>query len=356
MPTRFQVVAGSSAVIATLLGVLALYSPELQAKLSSSNSADLVDRAHWNDPDTLYIAFCGTGTEFYTPDRAGACVAVVAGDEVFVVDAGPGASQRLAHWQLAGPQLAGVFLTHYHSDHIGDVADIQTRSWRAGRNAPLDIYGPPGVHDVVDGLNQAFSFDRRSRELDPSKGWTRGANRLLAVEVPQHSDPTTVLKRGELHVRAISVNHWPVESAVAYRFDYRGRSVVISGDTEQHPPLARLAAGADVLIHEAVAPTEVDLSVRALETRDPMEAAALSRAKDLHTTTEESSGIGEIADVRMLVLTHPIPAPTSALERRRFLEGVNQRAFEAVHLAEDGMVIQLKAPGTSWELSELPIR
>ncbi|HBF89660.1 MAG TPA: MBL fold metallo-hydrolase, partial [Hyphomonas atlantica] len=40
--------------------------------------------------------------------------------------------------------------------------------------------------------------------------------------------------------------------AVAYRFDYRGRSVTISGDTVKDDRLVTLANDTDLLIHEAL--------------------------------------------------------------------------------------------------------
>jgi len=49
------------------------------------------------------------------------------------------------------------------------------------------------------------------------------------------------------------VKHTPVIPAYGYRFDYRGRSVVVSGDTVKDADLIAVAKGADVLVHEAQA-------------------------------------------------------------------------------------------------------
>ena len=61
------------------------------------------------------------------------------------------------------------------------------------------------------------------------------------------------LKKGDLRITAIEVNHPPITPAYAYRFDYKGRSVVITGDYKFHPPLIQAAKNADVLISEAIA-------------------------------------------------------------------------------------------------------
>src|SRR3546814_12383282 len=44
----------------------------------------------------------------------------------------------------------------------------------------------------------------------------------------------------------------PVDLALAYRFDFPDRSIVFSGDTRASDNLTALAAGADILVHEAI--------------------------------------------------------------------------------------------------------
>ena len=47
------------------------------------------------------------------------------------------------------------------------------------------------------------------------------------------------------------VNHGEkVKPAYGYKVAYRGRSVVLSGDTLYHPNVEKAARGADLLIHE----------------------------------------------------------------------------------------------------------
>ena len=42
-----------------------------------------------------------------------------------------------------------MLLTHFHSDHIGDLGEAMTMSWTNGRPVALDVYGPPGVDRTV---------------------------------------------------------------------------------------------------------------------------------------------------------------------------------------------------------------
>ena len=62
-------------------------------------------------------------------------------------------------WRVPLQNIAGVFLTHFHSDHIGELGEIRLQTWVAGRKTPLKVYGPPGVEQVVAGFNQAYALD-----------------------------------------------------------------------------------------------------------------------------------------------------------------------------------------------------
>ena len=118
-------------------------------------------RAQTGLPDEpgLHVVLCGTGSPLADAARAGACTAVLAGGEFFLVDAGPGSWERVDLENLPLARLSGVLLTHFHSDHIGDLGEAMTGSWIAGRPRPLDIYGPAGTAQVVAGLQQLYAHD-----------------------------------------------------------------------------------------------------------------------------------------------------------------------------------------------------
>ena len=46
---------------------------------------------------------------------------VFAGGKFWVVDAGPESVENLVLWRIPMSQIGGVLLTHFHSDHIGDL-------------------------------------------------------------------------------------------------------------------------------------------------------------------------------------------------------------------------------------------
>jgi ribonuclease Z len=151
-----------------------------------------------------------------------------------------------------------------------------------------------------------------------------------------------VLDDGALRITAIEVDHAPIAPAYAYRFDYKGRSVVITGDLKYHAPLAKASAGADVLVSEAIA-----LSMtRALEDgargagRDRT-AAIMHDIEDYHITPEQAATIANDAGVKLLVFYHLLPAPDGALPRRLFTQGVDKARKGDWTIADDGSLYTL---------------
>jgi ribonuclease BN (tRNA processing enzyme) len=95
-----------------------------------------------------------------------------------------------------------------------------------------------------------------------------------------------------------------MDLALAYRFDAPDRSIVISGDTRRSENLVRLAKGADVLVHEAMLAERIPALVSNLPDRDRLAKSVLSH----HTTAEQAGMIAAEAGVKLLVLSHLVPA------------------------------------------------
>ncbi len=81
------------------------------------------------------------------------------GKRIFMVDTGPGSANNLSLWGFPMERTTGVLLTHFHSDHIGDLGEFRMLTWTAGRFSPLPVYGPDGVDKVVAGFNLAYQAD-----------------------------------------------------------------------------------------------------------------------------------------------------------------------------------------------------
>ena len=85
------------------------------------------------DEDALSALICGSRSPLPSPGRAQTCVAVKAGEDIFIVDIGDGAAVNLGKYSVPINQVKAVLFTHLHSDHISDLADLHLATWLPGR-------------------------------------------------------------------------------------------------------------------------------------------------------------------------------------------------------------------------------
>jgi len=307
------------------------------------------DRNDLLDDGKLHVVLCGTGSPLADPQRAGPCTAVLAGGHFLLVDVGPGSWREVALLRLPRARLEAVLLTHFHSDHIGELGEARLQSWVAGRQTPLIVYGPPGVEQVVDGFRQAYAFDTEYRVAHHgAEAMPPEAARAVAkpVTVPGPGDSTVVFEADGLRVIAFAVDHAPVAPAYGYRFEYRGRSAVVSGDTRKSANLIEHARGTDLLVHEALARRMIEPVTEYARNNGLTRWAKLtSDVVTYHTTPLEAAEVAKAADVHMLVFTHIVPPLTNFVARRMFLRGVSDAWNGRIILGEDGMHFTL-APGS----------
>ncbi len=305
--------------------------------------------------DDLRVLLCGTSAPFADAHRAQSCTAIIAGGHYYLVDTGPGSGRNLELWQLRGRELSAVFLTHFHSDHIGDLGEVNTNAWLAGHPRSLQVFGGPGVERVVDGFNEAYALDEVYRtansgvaQLPPSSGQMQAhVIEMQGAPTPAKDRKSLPMHFGDLTVTAIEVNHDPAEPAYGYRFDYHRRSVVISGDTDFHPPLAAAAQGADVLVHEAQSQHLVQLVQKAAaNVGEGSIAQTMNDIQHYHTDPLEASRIANEAGVKLLVFTHLDPPPSNPLLFRVFYLGVNGKRKGAWISGQDGTLLDLPKGST----------
>lgn len=312
--------------------------------------------------DALRVIVCGSGSPQPTPKAAKACIAIIAGEKMYLVDVGPGSSSKLANWRLPTERIAGVFLTHFHSDHIGDLGELNMQSWNFGREAPLQVYGPPGVERVVDGMSKAYGLDQAYRSMTHGVAILELANGNMqshTIEMPLPDNGAfdrtkVVLDDGGLKVTAIEVNHKPVAPAYAYRFDYKGRSVVISGDTVFHLPLAKAAQGADVLLHEAQAQHMMKMIQQTTAELGQIRLSTIvADVQRYHTTTLQAADLANRAQVKLLAIYHADPPVLNPLLERMFVRGVAATRQGDWLISKDGTLMELPLESQKIEVSSI---
>lgn len=251
--------------------------------------------------DSLKVVLLGTGVgPVVNLQQYGASTLVEAGGMRLLFDCGRGATIRLTQAGVPIGSITRVFLTHLHSDHVLALPDILLVGWAAGRRAvPLTVWGPVGTSEMMDHLQQAFAFDIHVRrdvdERFPAAGITVVSHDITADSV--------VFSENGLTVTAFLVDHGVVQPAFGYRVDYRGRSVVLSGDTRVSENLIRHAQGVDVLIHETI-------DADALRNRaDRPSPATIDAIIAHHTTPAQAGTVFQRVAPRLAVYSH---APNTA--------------------------------------------
>ncbi len=311
-------------------------------------------------PDGLHVALCGTGSPFPDPTRAGPCTAIIAGDRLFVVDAGEGAARNMGYMGLPLGKMEALLLTHFHSDHIDGLGPFMLQHWgMATATAPLPIYGPTGVEQVVDGFRAAYMLDygyrvkHHSEKIMPSGG-SGGRGMPFALPPVGQGDTVVVLDDKGLKITAFRVNHAPIEPAVGYRFDYKGRSVVISGDTTPTPSLVAAAQGADILVHEALQPTLVNILGAEFEAKNMGNLAHVMRdILNYHTTPEQAAAQANTAQVKQLVFNHIVPPLPVKLAYPAFVGDAAKFFGGPITVGEDGMLFTLPANASAIDKKRL---
>ncbi len=308
--------------------------------------------------DALQLVFCGTGSPMPDPKRGQACVAVIAGERMFLVDTGSGAAETLAGLQVPMEALTGVLYTHYHSDHISGLYDVVLQSWVAGREGALPLYGPTGIDRLVRGFNEAFALDRGYRVahhnhteevLVPAFGLVEAHT----VPVANDLESKIVYDAAGLKITAFRVGHAPINPAYGYRVDYKGRSVVFSGDTVKHPNMVRMGQGADVMVHEALAPHMVSVLATHVSAQRPRVGQILRDILDYHASPVEAAETANEAGAGLLVYSHIVPPLPNAMAEALFLRGVSDVRAEGVELGFDGMQVVLTVGDTGVIVKDL---
>jgi ribonuclease Z len=311
-------------------------------------------------PDGLHLALCGTGSPFPDPTRAGPCSAIIAGDRLFIVDTGEGSARNLGYMGIPAAKIEAIFLTHFHSDHIDGLGPFLLQRWGTGTfQTPTPIYGPTGVDKVVDGFRAAYVLDfgyRVAHHTDKvmPPGGSGGKGFPFALPAVGQGDEVVVLEGQGLKVTAFRVNHAPIEPAVGYRFDYKGRSIAISGDTKVTPTLVTAAKGVDILVHEALQPKLVHILQTEFEDRNMDNVARIMHdILNYHTTPEEAASQASLAGAKELVLNHIVPPLPVRFAYTAFL-GDAPRIFDRpITVGEDGMLFSLPANSITIEHKRL---
>ena len=297
--------------------------------------------------DGLHLALCGAGGPLPAPKASGPCVAVVAGKRLFVVDVGTDSPRNLGRMRFQAGSVEAVFLTHFHSDHIDGLGELATLRWAGGDNTqPLPVHGPEGVEQVVDGFNMAYGLDfiyRHEHHGDTVAPLSGAGLKAIPFRKPAMGELATLIDDGGLKVEALAVDHTPVDPAVGYRFSYKGRSLLITGDTVKLENIERFSKGVDLLVHEALAPNLVKMMNETARRLDnPIIEKITHDILDYHASPVEAAETARDAGVGHLLYYHIVPPLVIPGQKTLWLNGAED-IFPDYTIGEDGVAFSLPA-------------
>lgn len=283
--------------------------------------------------DTMKVTLLGTGTPQLNPRRMSYSTLIEAGDDVLMFDAGRAAMLQAKKSGANMKNLNKLFLTHLHSDHVVGIPDVWLTGFLAPafRASPIQVWGPKGTENLTSGLRQAYDFDVNIRIAQ--YGGKRPAG--MEFETTEVHDGYVYENNG-VRVTAFEVEHTGPDTAFGYKVEYKGRSVVLSGDTIYNENVVKHATGVDLLVHQVgYAPQE------AIE-----QNKVVARIIALHTQPDKVAEILKVAKPKMTVLSHivvfgPKGPDLSAEGEEKMMEVLRQHYDGPVTLGQDLMAFEV---------------
>lgn len=235
----------SSAIFVTLSGlfwggwILGAQTPEGQEALARAYAAYAEQQTTINtnlfDSTALRAVVCGAADSAESSEPK-PCLAVIAAGRLFIVDAGSGANSALARHGIPVGELEAVLLTEARLPQTSDLSALYGERARAG-DPLMAVYGPADTQRLVEGLNQSAGLDGAENGF---QAWG---------PTPEPGRSVIVFEGDGLTVSAFTTEEDAFHGRIGYRFDYRGRSIVVGGDGRVVG--APAAASADVVLQGA---------------------------------------------------------------------------------------------------------
>lgn len=219
----------------------------------------------------MKLTILGSGTAAPLLERSNAAYLLEIDNLKFLLDSGAGTIRRLMEVRTDLSDIRHIFYTHLHNDHINDLgAIIWSKNYGLSRKKPLNLYGPKGLKKYCRILINKL--------LKPPK---------LYFDVNITELKNSQLKIGNITIKTHKIRHSTTTKSIAYRFEYRAKSFVYTGDADYTDDVAEIAKNCDALLTECSLPD--------------------NKKESGHLTPSLAGNIAAKSGAKHLILTHFYP-------------------------------------------------
>ena len=310
---KFFIYLSLLTIVVVTIGYFSLSSPAVQKIVIKSIFESRLQGAFVEsevvNSDKLEIFFCGSGSPLSFIPEGAQCMALIIGSNIYVIDSGENSFGKISSNYL--PQnIKAVFITHAHSDHIGDLDELNLRRWVSGAQAPLRVYGSSEIVNVTSGINLAYKNDEDYRVAHHGEEFVPPENRPMIPVVHKPTDrPQLIFEDQNIKVESFLVDHFPVREAIGFRIFFGNKKIIISGDTEITDNVFSLVDGADILIHDGMIKDHVSFLEKVAKDNNISRAEiAFHDILDYHADVKAIKKNLENKDLGLLIVNHLVPA------------------------------------------------
>jgi len=203
--------------------------------------------------DEIRVIACGTGLPAARRGQAATCFLIEAGNgDKFLFDIGTGSMGNLASLMIPYQYLDKVFLSHLHTDHMGDILGLWAGGWTSGRPNALRVWGPSGA---TKEMGTAYAMDHFLKFVN----WDKVTREYKITPIPGQIDTTEfdykIPNQVVYEENGVTIRSYPAihagDGPVSYMFEYAGLKVFFSGDTVPNKWFIQYGKGVDLAMHEA---------------------------------------------------------------------------------------------------------
>ena len=251
--------------------------------------------------DEIRIVCCGSGMPAARHGQAACSWLMEFGNgDKLLFDLGTGSMANIAALMIPYQYLDKVFLSHLHTDHMGDMDSLWAGGWTAGRPNALRVWGPSGA---TPEMGTKYAMDHFLKSCN----WDYQTRAVKVGPIPGQIETKEFDYKGENIVvydeNDVTVRSWPAihagDGPVSFSIEYAGLKIVFGGDTVPNKWFNKYATDADFCIHECMNTPE---QLQKFYNQPPRLALAMNT--DFHTSAQAFGKVMSMVQPRHAVAYH----------------------------------------------------